>query len=139
VKSILVVDDMPQTLMLLRRVLQSQGHSVFSAEDAATAYSICRSHGADIGLVLMDMSIGRTWGDQLASVLKEQMPHCRFVFMTDLDVEELEREGHLTATETVVRKPFRVSEVTEVVRNALRDHLPAEAPCRDVILPHKNS
>jgi CheY-like chemotaxis protein len=140
VKSVLIVDAMPQTLTLLCRLLQSQGHPVYAAQDAATAYSIVRSHGEDIGLVLLDTMIGRTRGDQLVGVLRERLPNSRYIFMTGPDAFGEFEAGRLTRRgETVLRKPFQLSQVAEAIRTALADHLPAEPGRLDVRRPHKNS
>src|SRR4051794_3718417 len=110
---------MPQTRTLLRRVLESRGHVVYTAEDAASAYAVVRSHGESISLVLMDVNLGRTWGDRVAQVLRQRMPNSRYVFMTALDAAALVRDGHLDPRAVVLHKPFTLAQVTEVVQTAL--------------------
>lgn len=131
---------MPQTLTLLRRVLESRGHVVYAAEDAATAYSVARSRGDEIGLVILDTVVGRTRGDELASVLRERLSDSRYIFLTSPDARgEFETTRLMRRGEIVLRKPFQLSHVTEAVRAALDDHLPAEAARLDVRRPHRNS
>lgn len=66
--SVLVVDDDPNTRLLVRSVLSYAGHTVFEASDGATALSAAAAHRPD--LLLLDLSLPGMSGPEFLRALR---------------------------------------------------------------------
>jgi DNA-binding NtrC family response regulator len=100
--TLLVVDDEPQLLRLMVRVLERGKFRVLSASDADEAMGLVEAHQHEIGLVVLDVilppngiddllehlisrhgevPIVLTSGDTLDDAMREQLEACRGVFL----------------------------------------------------------
>jgi CheY-like chemotaxis protein len=113
---VLVVDDMPHTRRFVCRVLGREGFQTWEAENGATAYAAARSHPDDIGLALIDVELPGAGGREVSAVLKRTLPSARMVFITAHDAAGLIADGLLPPDAVVLRKPFTVSALLDVVR-----------------------
>jgi CheY-like chemotaxis protein len=64
--TILVVDDEPSIVGLVERILRGAGYRVLSASDPTVALQICRKHGKNIALALLDHVMPKLSGPELA-------------------------------------------------------------------------
>ena len=104
---ILVVDDEPAVLEVLRTALEEQGYEVVTTESAIEAESLITS--ATIDLALLDVGMhGLRLGRKALAV---GMP---FILMSGMPV--VIEMGELGA---VLRKPFRLAEVTRIIERGL--------------------
>src|SRR4029077_16565204 len=96
--TILVVDDEPALVELVRFMLEEAGYCVLSASDGHQALDFCKHYEYSIDLRLTDINMPRMSGVELASRLSQLMPHVPVIFMTghrtnSPSVETLVREG----------------------------------------------
>ncbi len=77
-KRILVVDDNRMTLNFLTRTLESEGHTIFSAEDGLSALDILTSLTPDI--IFIDLIMPKIGGDKLIRIIRK-MPHLNRCFL----------------------------------------------------------
>jgi DNA-binding response OmpR family regulator len=104
---ILVADDEPEVLELLKTWLEDQGCEVLTTESAIEAESLIA--GASIDLALLDVGMhGLRLGRKAMSVGKP------FILMSGMPV--VIEMGELGA---VLRKPFRLSEVSRIIERSL--------------------
>jgi two-component system, OmpR family, response regulator len=114
---ILVVDDDPDTLALLRSILIPRGYTIHTAEDGLQALACLELTHYD--LVLTDVCMPGMDGLELLQHIQRRFPHTRVVVLT----------AHTNA-ETVVRslkdkafsyfsKPFSSGAIAEMVAQAL--------------------
>jgi CheY-like chemotaxis protein len=75
---ILCVDDDPETLKLRKRLLESAGYSVVTAESGADALRIL-AEAQSVDLVMLDYVMPGMKGDELAEKLREQYPNLRLM------------------------------------------------------------
>ncbi|WP_041840718.1 response regulator [Actinoplanes friuliensis] len=114
---LLVVDDERDILDLLARRLREDGHEVLSADSADTALALVRAHGLPDAVVL-DVDLPGLDGFQLLSLLRQDGPGLRAVFITALWIEDvLGRIEEFAAR--YVAKPFTGAGLKAVVREAL--------------------
>lgn len=125
-KRILVVDDYPAMLSLIRAILEGYtDHSVWTAHDGTTAQTIVGNDGP-YDLVLLDIGLpGKPNGLELAPIIRQHSPGCAIVYVTgqDLPAKLLDERppytGHL-------KKPFHIMDLLREVERAL--HLVAAEP-----------
>src|SRR5262249_56165531 len=75
-QTILVVDDKPDTLLLVRELLASRGYRVVTASDADEALSLVKAEKPD--LILLDVIMPGKSGYELCHELKEP-PETRLI------------------------------------------------------------
>lgn len=113
----LVIDDEPDVLAVVRDLLTEQGYAVIEAADGAEGLARCDAEPVD--LVLTDVSMPGMSGWKVAAVCRERFPEVPVGFITgwgdQLDPDQLERHG----VRFVLAKPFVVSDVLRQVAQAL--------------------
>ncbi|MEX2531789.1 MAG: PAS domain S-box protein [Gemmatimonadota bacterium] len=116
---ILAVDDEPSIRQFLGRLLTREGHQVVLAADGADALRAVEAAEEAFDLILSDLRMPGMGGEQFFMALREQAPEYegRIVFMTgDITAREVGRiMGETRAP--MVRKPFDISEILELVRS----------------------
>lgn len=117
---VLVVEDEPQSLELLRIYVESlQGVEVLLAKDGPTAVRLAEKHHPD--LVLLDVMMPRMSGFEVCRRLKEQ-PATRdivIIMVTALDAQaDVERAAECRADEFLT-KPFDRGVLLDRVRRRL--------------------
>lgn len=115
---VLVVDDMPHTRRFVCRVLDREGFRTYEAENGAAAYAAARSHPDDIVVALIDVELPGAGGAEVSAALRRTVPDARMIFTTGHDVDTLVADGRLPHDAIVLRKPFTVAALLEVVRGA---------------------
>ena len=115
--NILIVDDEERIRVILKIMLQSQGHDIEEAEDGQDAFEKLQNNFFD--LVISDIRMDRLDGRGLLKKIKENDLACPVVFITafastDSVIEAL----HLGAVDYLV-KPFEEKDVQVAVERAL--------------------
>ena len=81
---LMVVDDEPLNLDLLRRTLQRQ-FEVVEAESAAAALAWLEANDGMVSLILCDQLMPGKSGTELAAIVRPRWPNIRFVLVTGVD------------------------------------------------------
>lgn len=112
---ILVVDDEPSTLLLLKRVLERSGHQVETAEDAEVALMALRARPPDV--LVTDKNLPRMSGLELLTSARELQPALAVMLITA--VPDAAAVGQ-SKIDFYLPKPFRkLSDVEDGVRAAV--------------------
>ena len=114
--TILVIEDNPNVLTLVERVLSSAGHTVLTAHDAAEAEFAMEEHGGPPDLLLADIILSGDTGVDFARTLKQRYPSLRIVFMTGL--AHRAPSALRTGLGPVLHKPFKPDELLRIVSEA---------------------
>ena len=116
---ILAVDDEPGIREFLGRLLTREGHQVVLASDGAEALRAVEAAEEPFDLILSDLRMPGVGGEELFRSLREKAPEYEghVVFMSgDITTREVGRiMGETRAP--MVRKPFDISEILELVRS----------------------
>src|SRR5438132_749662 len=115
--NLLVVDDDPVTLDLLREVMAGEGYEVTVARTGEEALRLCR--GGDFDLVLTDVRMPGMSGVELLRAVKEIRPASLFIVMTAFGSMETAIEVVRQGGYDYLSKPFRMEDVRLLVRRAL--------------------
>ena len=118
-RTLLVAEDEPGLQRLVARVLTNAGYRVLMAEDGAAALGLARAHDGDIALLISDVVMPKMGGLELASVLLQERPGMRALFMSGYP-QDMGRDELATLSNAVfLAKPFTPRELLEAVQRAL--------------------
>lgn len=119
--TILVVDDEPTLLALVRTMLWRAGFTVLEASSGEEALRVAAGHASPIQLLLTDILMPETNGYQLAAALRAKRPEVKILYMSGFtDQVLLESTGRKAGEAQLIRKPFtqyklitKISEILE--------------------------
>jgi CheY-like chemotaxis protein len=132
--TILVVDDEPSVLALVRTMLWRAGFTVLEASGGEQALEVAAGQTAPIQLLLTDVLMPEMNGYELAGKFKADHPQTKVLFMTGYrDKVVLESTGRTLDTDPLIRKPFTafnlVAKIEEIVKEESVDAgAPESAP-----------
>ncbi len=113
----LIVDDEPEALNLVRRLLEADGFEVVVAEDAAKGLELFdRLHPE---LVLLDILLPNVDGIELLKVMRRRDPVAAIVMVSALSSERIILESLLAGADEYIAKPFPLKELRIRIRKAL--------------------
>src|SRR5271157_2751985 len=115
---LLVVDDDKNIRRILSTFLESAGHSVQQAADAASALAAL-SKEPDIALVLTDFRMAEMNGLELLERIKQQHPDTLVIIMTAYATVESAVAIIKAGAYDYLTKPFSLDRVRQAVERAL--------------------
>ncbi|HOP09702.1 MAG TPA: response regulator [Candidatus Methanofastidiosa archaeon] len=117
-KKILIVDDTPDNVKLLKAFLSGQDYDIIVAEDGEEALAKTFSENPD--LVLLDLMLPKKSGIEVLREIKSKRKEMPVVVLTAYGSEETAvqtmRDG---AEDYLINKPLRKDDVVEAVRKIL--------------------
>jgi CheY-like chemotaxis protein len=118
-RRVLVVDDEPLVRDSIKMILDPVGYEVVIAENGPIALDLLEKNQFD--LVLLDYSMPKMRGDEVAERIKEKLPDLPIIMMTAY-AEMLEcKLTPLTGVEEILCKPFRAGSLRELVAKFIPD------------------
>jgi len=103
--TVLVVDDSPNLLKLLKLTLQKRGIEVYDASRATEALDIAQKHHLD--LLICDVVLGEgVEGQALARTIVEDRPNLPVLFISGYPFDVEEHQQHYVRC-GYLRKPFQ--------------------------------
>lgn len=116
--NILVVDDAPEVLYLVRGLLESEGYQVTTAATGAQAVERLSKEAVD--LILLDLDLPDTVGTLLCRDLRAQGVHQPILMLTAHNETSYRVEGLERGADDFIGKPFVPEELIARVRAHLR-------------------
>jgi len=110
--TILVVDDTPAILTIIKIYLERAGFSVMTAEDSLQAWAVYTRYSSEIKLLLTDVDMPNVTGTEMADRVLRDNPDLPVLFMSGNAPSSDRGWGCLF-------KPFRHTELLAKVRMAL--------------------
>jgi CheY-like chemotaxis protein/nitrogen-specific signal transduction histidine kinase len=109
---LLVVDDSPTNRVVMRRLLETRGHSVTLASSGQEAVAHVGDHRFD--LVFMDLDMPGFDGIQATRAIRavEAGSRLPIVGLTSQRIEEFHDQATMAGMDTLVSKPFQVHEIS---------------------------
>ena len=116
---ILVVDDIPANVLLLKMMLEQSGFGVLTAQGAEEAFS--RLEEEQVDLILMDVLMPGVDGFELAKQLKEHSDYQEIpiIFLTALNTSTDVIKGFQLGGDDFISKPFNKEELLVRIRYQL--------------------
>ena len=116
---ILLVEDEPAVLELMRRTLESYGYTVLHASTPERALRAMQEGDAHVDLLLTDVVMPGINGPELATQLRAFDPTLRVLFMSGYSSDVVAEQGLLPAEVSLITKPFSPTALAARVREAL--------------------
>jgi signal transduction histidine kinase/ActR/RegA family two-component response regulator len=118
-RRILIVDDVPEILLLLRKLVARMGYRVEIAASAAEALDVLR--GEPVDLVLTDWAMPGMNGGELISALKrdERLAHIPTIVLTGHDTEFERSAARDAGCDRFLVKPIKRDELQGIIADLL--------------------
>ena len=117
--TVLLVEDEPAIMNMVRNLLVRQGYRVLSASSPTKAIEIAGRHGETIDLLLTDMVMPEMNGRDLARNLPSLHPQLRCLFMSGHSDEMLAKQGIIDPGVQFIQKPFTMKGLLAKVAEAM--------------------
>jgi DNA-binding response OmpR family regulator len=117
---ILIIDDEAALRDVLARLLEREGHEVFTAGDGVDGLRLWREHGA--AAVILDIHMPRSDGIETLVQLRAVAPELPVIVISGGDQTRalgLLSDARLLGATRTLAKPFSLSELTAAVNGAL--------------------
>lgn len=121
---ILVIDDHPETLNIIQRVLQQQGYNVLGARSGFRGLSLAESENPD--LVLVDGMMPEMDGWEVCRQLRAtpKLSDIPIIMFTAVDEAEQKLAGFNAGADDYLTKPTEPAELVERVKMILENRMP---------------
>ena len=114
---IMVLDDVSDQTVLVKRILERKGHEVRPFTDEEQALAFVRKNAVD--LAILDMRLRRLSGIEVLSVLREIRPDCKVIMLTGYPTMETARQSLALGAVDYCVKPIDKAELEAKVEAAL--------------------
>ncbi|MDA8164103.1 MAG: response regulator [Desulfobacteraceae bacterium] len=114
---IMVVDDVEDAALVVRRILEKKGHVVaaFTDEDEALRHAAAE----EIDLAVLDVKLRKLEGIDVLAELKKLRPAVKVILLTGYPTPEGERRARTLGVAAYCVKPIDKQELEEKVEEAL--------------------
>ncbi len=116
-EKILVVDDAPVVLRVIRKILSSRGYTIITASSALDAIGILESEPID--LVITDYKMPNVSGLDLIRHVRENFTNTEVIMITGYPTIEGAVEAVKTGAEEYLTKPFTGEELLDAVKKVI--------------------
>jgi len=119
-KTILVIDDLPENVFLLQDRLENEGYHIITAYDGKSGIEKTRTEIPD--LILMDIMMPGITGIEACRILvnDEKTKHIPIILVTAKSGAEDTKEGLEAGAFDYIKKPFNKIELLARVKSALK-------------------
>lgn len=119
--TILAIDDQQMILDLLSGICQSLGVNLQTQRDPKIGMEIIKHNKYDI--VMVDLVMGQVSGWDVAAEVKKYSPETPVIMMTGWGIDISEKEISDRGVDFTLSKPFKIEQLTEIIRRATRKHI----------------
>ena len=116
---ILLVDDDPQVLLLLKELLQRKGYTVVTESSSPKALERIRREPEGFDLVITDMTMPEMAGDILTLAIRDLSPHLGVIICTGFSERLTPERIKELGVRGVLFKPVSKAQLAKQVRKAL--------------------
>lgn len=119
-KTILVIDDLPENVFMLQDRLENEGYNIITAYDGKAGIEKARSEMPD--LILLDIMMPGITGIEACKILvnDDRTKHIPIILVTAKGGAEDTREGLEAGAFDYIKKPFNRIELLARVQSALK-------------------
>ncbi|WP_136795716.1 PAS domain S-box protein [Desulfosediminicola ganghwensis] len=119
--TVLLVDDEPVIIEVGKKILESIGYTVLTAQSGLDAIALYSQNKNDIQAVIMDMIMPNMSGGELFDRLKRIDPEARILLCSGYSIEGQAQEILDKGCKGFIQKPFSVSQLSTRLREAIGD------------------
>ena len=117
--TILLVDDDPEALILLHRLLHSIARhcEIVAVENGVAALALAAMR--PVALVITDYHMPGMNGVQLTGAIKAASPATRVAIITAYDVHDVARRAKAVAADYVLAKPYMLAQLKLMIEESI--------------------
>jgi signal transduction histidine kinase len=116
---VLVVDDEPEFVAVVRDALVQAGHAVSAADDGDDAMN--KVAHDDFDVILMDLGLPKRNGLEVVRAMRGEGIDSKIVLMTGWDGDAVSADPRITFCDTLLQKPFRRRELEGVLSSLFQN------------------
>jgi two-component system, OmpR family, alkaline phosphatase synthesis response regulator PhoP len=118
-KKILITEDSPTVLEILKSVLAEEGYEVIAASDGQQALNLAKTEKPD--LMVLDLMLPKIDGYKVCRMLKfdEKYKDIPIIMLTARTNETDERLGKEVGADAYIKKPFQPEVVIDEIKKLL--------------------
>lgn len=119
-RKILVTEDSPTILEILKSVLAEEGYEVIAAADGQQALDLARTEKPD--LIILDLMLPKIDGYKVCRMLKfdERFKNIPIIMLTARAKESDEQLGREVGADAYIKKPFQPEVVVDEIKKWLK-------------------
>ncbi len=117
---VLVVDDEEMVLTLAEATLTRYGYEVLTAANGEVGVEMVRERGAEIDLVILDLTMPVMGGEQALAKMRALRPSLPVILSSGYDRREAETRFSNQDLSGFIQKPYTVDALLEAVKSAMR-------------------
>ena len=115
---ILVLDDVLDAGLMIKRILERQGHQIFTFTEEEDAINYIKSNEMD--LAILDIKLKKMSGIEVLTELKKIAPTIRAIMLTGYPTIETAQESLELGADEYCVKPIDKDELEEKVASVLQ-------------------
>jgi len=118
---ILIIDDSPTIIDLLKTVLSSNGHDVLTANDGVSGVNLAKEEMPD--LIILDIMLPKMNGYEVCNLIKldEKYKDIKILMLTAKAGAESKNIGMETGADDYITKDLDPDNILQTVKNLLQD------------------
>ncbi|NTV99409.1 MAG: PAS domain-containing protein [Chlorobiaceae bacterium] len=113
--AVLLVEDEPDILKVIKTLLEARRFEVLPAENAEKAWAVFLDHRERIGMVISDVMLPGVNGVELVRKLRQENPGLKYIFMSGYGFEAFSHTEEFGRNVNFITKPFGIKEFLELV------------------------
>jgi DNA-binding NtrC family response regulator len=117
VSSVLLIDDEPDILTILKRSLELAGMNTYGFTNPVLAVEHFRNNANSYDIVVTDIRMPHMNGFQVARAFKEIKPDIKIAFITSFEINDTEFKRILPSTkvDVFITKPVKPDKFAEII------------------------
>jgi PAS domain S-box-containing protein len=116
---ILLAEDEPLLRKLGRRILESAGYTVRTAQDGEEAWDLFREMGSEVDALVLDVVMPRLGGLDLADRIRQERPDIPVVFVSGFDSDLATGRREPLSGSLRLPKPYNANDLLQAIRQVL--------------------
>jgi two-component system, cell cycle sensor histidine kinase and response regulator CckA len=117
--TILVVEDEPAILNMIKDILESLGFSVLTAGVPTDALKLVEERGGDVHMLLSDVIMPEMNGKEMAEKMRRIQPGLKVLFMSGYTSDFIDKHGVLEQGVNFIQKPFSPIDLANKIRSIM--------------------
>ncbi|MBN1292051.1 MAG: response regulator [Candidatus Latescibacteria bacterium] len=117
--TVLLLEDEPQLMKLVRMMLESLGCQVLSAVTPHEAIQLAKEHVGEIHLLMTDLVMPEMNGKDLSKCIRELHSHVKSLFISGYTADVIGTQDLLEEGVHFLQKPFTMNDLASKVREVM--------------------
>jgi CheY-like chemotaxis protein len=117
--TILVIDDEQDVAMMAQEILEMDHYTAVVELSPIRAIEIYRRRQAEIGVVLLDLTMPEMSGKEVVDALQAIDPNVKIILTSGYSEEEVTKKIIVGKVSAFIQKPYRMASLLTLVRNVL--------------------